>query len=315
MKKVTQVLSEKDFKNKVRQYSQMRKTFDVHETRGKNYYLYDDKERLVARGRKGQTKEFNLPEIEEGSSIFGKGISFSQGLAITTRVKDEVRGYLQTVVKPEPIIAKYSTTQRDQKHYKEIDDGAVFYSVDINHAYFQVLKKLGYITDEFYERYKDQDHYKIAFIFSCSWLVSRRKVYRYKHGIYIGMLNQDKDEKRLKVIYDNVRHHLQNLLGELYERLDNGAFWYLTDEIFVKKEALADVKAYFREKGFEFKINICRKIDNMKFNKANVKVHKPFGMNAEKTKEELGKVSSASTEMEEESQMRATMRNVARKVN
>ena len=311
----TTVLSEKDFKNIVNSYRKQKKTFEVHLTREKNLYLYEY-EKLVVRGKKGRTTETKLPELEEGSSIFGKGITWSQGLAVVTRVKQEVRNYLTTVKNPVPLEAKYSTVGRDQKVFKEIENGAVFYSVDINHAYFQVLRNLGYITDAFYDTYKDQDEYKKAFHFSCSWLVTRAKIYQYKMGVLIGMIDKKKDEKQLKIIYDNVRYTLQNLLGELYERLDNGAVAYLTDEIFIKKEALPFVKQYFKEAGYEFKITICRKMDNMQFNKANQKIHKLFGKNAEQAKDSgavKGSQAATQMEMESDSRVRGIMRQSAKR--
>ena len=311
----TTILSEKDFKNLVKSGVLKRETFSVHITREKNMYLYDERELLVARGKKGRTTETKLPEIAEGSSIFGNGISFSQGLAVVTMVKQQVKSYLVGVKSPQVVEAMYSTTGRDQKVFKEINNGEAFYSVDINHAYFQVLKKLGYITDSFYEMYKDQDHYKKAFHFSCSWLVSRAKIYQYRMGVLIGIVDKKESEKELKIIYDNVRYTLQNLLGELYEQLDSGAVAYLTDEIFVKKEALPFVKEYFKSKGYEFKINLCFKMNNVEFNKANQKVHKLFGTGAEREKavnqDKIGAGSGGSTEVDRriEARMRSSIRN------
>ncbi len=307
----TTILSEKDFKNIVNAYRSQRQTFEVHVTREKNLYLYNDNEVLIARGKKGKRKESKLPEIAEGSSIFGNGITFSQGLAVVTMVKQQVKRYLNDVSVPQSVEAKFSTTGRDQKVYKELNDGEIFYSVDVNHAYFQVLRNLGYITEQFYEMYKDQDHYKKAFHYSCSWLVSRAKIYQYRMGILIGVIDKAKEEKQLKLIYDNVRHTLQNLLGELYEQLDNGAIAYLTDEIFIKKEALPMVKQYFKDAGYEFKITICHKMNNVEFNKANQKIHKLFGKNSERAKDEMErKMSEAPTgvEMENNANERAAMR-------
>lgn len=307
------ILSENDFKGMVRAYIRERATFDVHETRGKNLYLYDDRNKLIARGRKGRTTETKLPDLPVGSSIFGTGISFMQGMAVTTQVKNQVKDYLLKIKEPAAIEAKHSTTGRDHKAFKEIKDGEAFYSVDINHAYFQVLRKLGYITEEFYDLYKDQEQYKQAFIFACSWLESKAKVYSYRMGILMKVIDKSKSEKGLKVIYDNVRHTVQNLLGEIYEQIGSGAVAYLTDEIFIKKEALPFVKEYFRNAGYEFKINICRKISDTELNRANKKSLKLFGKGAEKAKgyeETKAPNPNASSDVEKESnaRVRAMMR-------
>lgn len=311
----TTILSEQDFKSLVQSNVKQKQTFTVQVTREKNYYLYNEKERLVARGKKGKTKESKLKEFEDGASIFGNNVTFSQGLAVVTMVKQQVKSYIDEKKHPEVIEAKYSTTGRSHDNFKEIPNGSVFYSVDINHAYFQVLRKLNYISEEFYRIYKDQDHYKKAFHFSCSWLASRTKIYTYKMGVLVGVQDKAKSEKEFKQIYDNVRHTLQNLLGELYERIGTNAVAYLTDEIFIKKEALPEVKEFFKEKGYEFKTSLCWKINNTEFDKAHQKVHKLFGKNAEKAKETNQDAIGANgyegiTEVEKESNSR--VRNIMR---
>ncbi len=273
----TTILSEKDFKLKVKCLIQARATFNVKITREKNMYLYSDMDALLARSMKGKTTEKKLPDYPEGGSIFGNNISFAQGLAVVTMVKQNVRRYVGKVKTVEAIDSTYSTVSKNKDAYAEIKEGEMFYSVDINHAYFQVLNRLGYIEDELYNLYKDQEEYKKAFHFSCSWLASRAKIYKYRRGVLVDIVDTSKTDAELKLIYDNVRHTLQNLLGELYEQLDNAAIAYITDEILIRRDALPAVKEYFKSKGYEFKITVCWKKSNTEYNKANRKDYKLFG--------------------------------------
>lgn len=276
----TTILSEKDFRAKVKCLINNKATFSVKITREKNMYLYSEMDALLARSLKGRATEKVLPQLPEGASIFGSNISFSQGLAIVTMVKQNVKAYIKKADKVEEIKSTYSTVGKNHNAYTEIKQGEAFYSVDINHAYFQVLHKLGYIEDALYNMYKDQDEYKKAFHFSCSWLASRAKIYKYKRGILVDIVDTSETDRELKIIYDNVRHTLQNLLGEIYERLDNAAIGYLTDEILIRQDALPMVKEYFRSKGYEFKITLCWKTSNVEYNKANKKSYKLFGRNS-----------------------------------
>ena len=145
--KINTILSEKDFKNIWRNMIKEKKTFTVKLTRDKNMYLYSENEILLARSTKGRQKEKVLQEIAEGSSIFGNNVSFSQGLAIVTMVKTSVRSYLAKNKNVTEIKSTHSTVTKNQTAYANIEKGSMFYSVDINHAYFQVLHKLGYIED------------------------------------------------------------------------------------------------------------------------------------------------------------------------
>ena len=275
------IISEKDFKVKVRLLNKAKATFYVKITREKNMYLYSDRDALMARSVKGRTIEKKLPEFPEGGSIFGNNISFNQGLAVVSMVKQSVKTYIsKSKGRVEAIPSIYSTVGKNVSAYTDIKQGEMFYSVDINHAYFQVLHKLGYIEDGIYNLYKNQEEYKKAFHFSCSWLASRAKIYKYAGGTLAGVYDTAETDRELKVIYDNVRHTLQNLLGELYEQLDTAAIAYITDEILIRKDALPMVKEYFKSKGYEFKIAICWKTNEIEYNKANKKSYKLFGRNS-----------------------------------
>jgi hypothetical protein len=273
------LLSEVDFKKKVKCLITEKATFSVKITRDKNMYLYSEAEALMARSTKGRKSETILPTLPEGGSIFGNTISFSQGLAVVTMVKQNVKAFVSKTASLNVIPSSYSTVGKNKDAFSEIPKGEMFYSVDINHAYFQVLHKLGYIGDGLYDLYKDQDEYKKAFHFSCSWLAARAKIYKYVSGKLTGIADTADTDRELKIIYDNVRHTLQNLLGELFEQLDNAAIAYLTDEILIRKDALPLVKDYFRSKGYEFKITVCFKTNNQEYNKANKKSYKLFGRN------------------------------------
>jgi hypothetical protein len=276
------ILSEKDFKQIVRNMIKGKKTFTVKITRDKNIYLYSDAEILLARSVKGRQTEKKVPEMPQGSSIFGSNISFHQGLAVVTQVKNSVRSYLAKNPDITEIKSDRSTVNKNQVAYAKIEQGSMFYSVDINHAYFQVLHKLGYIDDILYETYKDQDEYKKAFHFSCSWLAARAKIYKYRKGLLKQIIDTSETDKELKIVYSNVRHTLQNLLGEIYDQLGNSAIAYITDEILIHRDALPAVKEYFKRQGYEFKITFCKKSTNTEYIKANSKTYKIFGKNSEK---------------------------------
>ena len=274
------IISEKDFRQMVRNMIKEKKTFTVKITRDKNMYIYSDTEILLARSQKGKQCEKKMPELPEGGSIFGNSISFSQGLAIVTMVKTSIRTYLLNNTNIQEIKSEHSTVSKNIQAYQSIENGSMFYSVDINHAYFQVLHKLGYIDDHLYDTYKDQDEYKKAFHFSCSWLAARAKIYKYRKGLLKQIIDTSEADKELKIVYSNVRHTLQNLLGEIYDRLGNTAVAYITDEILIHKDSLPAVKKYFKEKGYEFKITMCKKQSDTEYVKANAKTYKIFGKNS-----------------------------------
>ena len=269
------LLTEKDFRIKWAGMINDKQTFSVTITRDKNLYMYGEDQTMICRSKKGLTSA-KANTYEQGSSIFGNGISQAQGQAVVTMVKQCVKKYVQEVRNVDKVDTPYTTTCKNYRAFEELNKGDIFYSVDINHAYFQVLYRLGYITEKLYDLYKDQDHYKKAFVMSCSLLTSKSKTCIYRKGVLHKIVDSKEEDSVLGVIYDNVRHTLQNLLGGLYEQLGDKAFAYITDEILIRPEALGEVKDYFRGKGYEFKIAKCWKTSNSEYNKANQRTYDIF---------------------------------------
>lgn len=275
------ILSEKDFKARVNCMIKDKANFSVKLTRDKNLYLYSEFDMLLSRSIKGRQGM----KFEDRPSIFGGEVSFAQGIQIVSMVKTSVSKYIQKRGKVEEIKSAYSTIGKSMEVFSTLAPKELFYSVDINHAYFQVLHKLGYIEDKLYNLYKDQDEYKKAFHFSCSLLASRAKIYIYRKGILVKTVDTVDTDRELNTIYNNVRYTLQNMLGELYERLNKSAIAYLTDEILIRKDALQSVKDYFKEKGYEFKITTCWKVSNVEYDKAHKKTYKLFGKDSVQEKD------------------------------
>ena len=274
-------IAETDFRIKVRCLIKDLQSFKVKETRDRNLYLYTEDDMLMAWARKG-TKQ--MKEFAVGTSIFGN-MSFNQGLVIVTMVKQSVRGYLNKTRKLDKITSEYTANGKNQEAFAKLNEKEMFYSVDLNHAYWQILHKLGYIDDVTYKTFKDQEEYKKAFHLSCSLMVSRATIYHYKLGRLYKTTTTEEEDKEFKIIYDNVVHTLRNVLGEIYNKLGNDAIAYITDEILIRREALPVVKEYFKKMGYEFKITVCNKLNNSEYIKANSKTYKMFGKNSLTTRE------------------------------
>ena len=155
--------------------------------------------------------------------------------------------------------------------WRELNEGDVFFNIDFKNAYWQTLRRLGYIDAKFYSRYVLQDEYKKAKRYCVSFLGrSNKVVYHYPEGCGLpyGDYEISCDTSVLRNVYMNVRNEIYNsiyyAMSEL-ESMDN-VLGFNTDGIYVvDRKSLDIVKSKLMEMGIIFKSSICKKINDYEY--------------------------------------------------
>lgn len=140
--------------------------------------------------------------------------------------------------------------------------------IDVNHCYWQVAYKLGYITKETYRRFK-KPKYKLMRNMSLASITSPKISEVYILGSMIATFKENKRYEKL--IYDNIRSYTFNLFEELFEFIGgkkNNVLKYRIDgAVLVNDDVLKKAKMFFEEKGIEYKISTVRLPDINKVEK------------------------------------------------
>lgn len=242
-------ISLRDMSILVEGYRANGRDFRLEEKRG-NKYLYDGEGHLRFIGLKDYGKDlpfkFGLPKEVLFSFVAG--------------VRMEINRYLKDnngVV--EPFGYPTNGTDKNEKRWKLVKDGDFFWETDMEHAYFQALHKLGYISDKYYLRYCNLEDYKRAYIYSVSWGKATKNVIEFKKGIKNSDYNVTNDE--YGIIYDNVRGFLSHAIDEAVIVSGGGFLRSTVDSIMYLPENKDAVLEYFRGRDLKVKHTLCRKLD------------------------------------------------------
>lgn len=157
---------------------------------------------------------------------------------------------------------KGTAKHRNIKSWNKLPIGSFFYNIDMSSAYWQVLHKLGYIDESFYQKYMFDSDYKTAKRFCVSFLARTNKmIYTLNDGSQhtiecnIDVLNQ---------VYQNVRKELYRIIkSSLKENTDY--LEYNIDGVLVPISMAPEIKDFFASNGIRYKTTICQKISERQY--------------------------------------------------
>lgn len=159
------------------------------------------------------------------------------------------------------IKAKGISRNKDRDGFKSLKIGDLFFNIDLNSAYWQVAYKLGYINQEMYEKYINQDSYKLVKRLCVSFL--SRQNYKNYHMESGEIYRIDCDTTEMKRIYNNIREYLYIEMGQLYEK--HKLLGYNIDSVYVQEDKLSAIKTELTKKDFKFKVILCQKTSEKEY--------------------------------------------------
>lgn len=152
---------------------------------------------------------------------------------------------------------RFGASKTDREKWRNMEEGEVFYYIDISHCFWRIAFLERYIGKNLYEKVLTQTDLKVQRNMSLALIVAEKERAYYRHG---KLIHKVKEEKKIyRTIYDNIRFIAYNMMGDCMV-LSKGAFLaYRTDGIMVDKVALKKVKKFIDDKGFNYSVKECSK--------------------------------------------------------
>ena len=225
--------------------------------RGKTFYtetkrdtngLYIDNRLIIL--NKNQRKRFTEDKKQLKSMV-----------NIFAQVQKSINTHLKQVQFEVPVVEqRFSSSKNNSKKWNNMAEGEIFYYVDVNHCYWRIAFLKGYINKNLYTKVLANDKLKTARNMSLSLIVAPKKRKYYLNGKFSHDITEDKT--MFQTIYSNIRFISYNLMGDAMELAKGSFIGYRTDGIMISKRAVKKVTEFLEDKGFNFTVVECCKLDN-----------------------------------------------------
>jgi len=149
---------------------------------------------------------------------------------------------------------------KNYKLYNELKPESSFYNIDLNSAYWQMAYRLGYISQQLFEKY-DAEEYKHAKRYCISFLARQNKMTYNDCG---KVREISCDIQVLKTIYDNIRYELYKCIAKVVS-LCSDYIEYNIDGVTVLAIDVDRVMKAFDEMNLDYKLTKYTKIDNYQY--------------------------------------------------
>jgi hypothetical protein len=150
---------------------------------------------------------------------------------------------------------------KNYKFWSTLKENTLFYNIDLKSAYWQIAKQLGYIDDDFFNRYMFNDDYKQAKRYCISFLARRNRVFYHEKG---KVHDIECDITSLKTCYNNIRHQLYSCISKAVS-LCNNVIEFNIDGIYVMADEVDIVRKAFDEMNLIYKITKCVKVNENQY--------------------------------------------------
>lgn len=218
-------------------------------------------------------KKFRVVKREKKEEI--GSVTFAQHNGYIRRFKNEVKRNIDKnpELKDLSITEKLSRTMgtrgRDLTEIENLlEKEQMFYEFDIDLAYFQTCFILGYISEDFYNKYINIRELKQSMREAVTWLSKRIKKEYYLKG-QSEPYKTESEKPELKHVHDNVRAFLSNTIDGAINVAKNDYLAHTIDSITFKANSFLPMKEYFKSQNVNFKIKPCIKIDENNFKSGN----------------------------------------------
>jgi len=156
---------------------------------------------------------------------------------------------------PELLIKKivFNGTSRGKNitAFNSVPVESYFWNLDLSSAYWQMGYRLGYVSKFFYEKYIDNNDYKVAKRLCFSFLARCNfKTYMVNGQKYEIACDNTLDQ----LVYDNIRKELYKIIAGALEIAGESYIDYNIDAISFKNDKRKEVVKYFEESHLVFKL-------------------------------------------------------------
>jgi hypothetical protein len=246
------VTTEEDFWNYVNNFLvKYDKAYSIRETNSTLTAVYDKEKNLGISYRRSLTPE-------EMSNLW---IFSSTKIQVKTWLKNN-----RLDVLPE----MYSSTKKNLKVFYDMPIDTVFMATDLNHCYWRMAYKLGYIKTKLYERLIDENlpdekkkAYKLLRNKALACLRSKEKNFQFKGMVRVRDWYEGSGE--MEQLYNDIRNRCYKIMYEISKEIPEGFIKYKTDCIYYLPEYQKKVEEIMDLHSMPFTTFECIKIDEVYF--------------------------------------------------
>lgn len=239
----------------IKSLSNQKRDFVIDEKRNVQALIYRGKFSLITK---------NKNNIDDKDSTINK----NEIINLFAQVAKSVNRYiLKNDFNVEQIENYHTANQTNKKRFSELKIGDVFYYIDVNHCFWRISYKMGYISKNLYNNVLKKPELKIYRNMALACIIAPR---RRKYFVRGELLIEIAEDKTLyKRIYNNIRFLAYNLMGDMAEYVGNDFIAYKTDGIMVVKNSLETIKEILTENDLFYKVFECVKIDEKHYKMGN----------------------------------------------
>jgi hypothetical protein len=156
--------------------------------------------------------------------------------------------------------------------FESMAPGTIWWNIDIDNAYWQMMHRHGIIPDKTYNNYKPKYEYKevkqmaiglVSNECSAQYIVEGKFLVDESNGQRV-IISEYKPQ--WKTVYNNVRAMTFNVISDLVDMIakENLISWNIDSVSFFEPE-LDKIQKYLKENNYDFKILYCQKKDKITY--------------------------------------------------
>lgn len=241
-------LSKHEFDDFKENLCRRKKTFTVESKRGIKTIVMHNK-RIAKLHRKSSLMFLEKKEVKDILSLF----------AIVKRSVNQklIRDNFQV----KEVEKRYTSSFTNKELFNSMNIGDEFYYIDVKHCYWRLAYLMGYITEFYYDKTKNNPSIKLYRNMALACIIAPNIVEYYKEGEYLHTIEEDIE--MYDKVYSAIRHTSWNIFGSLaHERLGKfNCIAYYTDGIMVFKKDVAMVSTILARQKLKHRVIHCKKVE------------------------------------------------------
>lgn len=204
------------------------------------------------------------PEIKK--TVFKNNKHKNLALLFFAQISKIVNNYIISHNLEIELIKEIQSTkvmQLNRSLFDNIEDNEIFYSIDINNAWFQSAYKLGVISEKMYNTYKGLPEFKALRQISFGLTTSETEVTYINPCIQKLVIRENKNLQ--KALFKNIKVNVYNTITECRNELlsiGTDCLSYAVDSITFTSKGYDLVYNYLNSNNWDFKVIICTKINS-----------------------------------------------------
>lgn len=243
------IIKPHNFDAYVENFCLRKKDFVIETKRNTNSMYVDNKLSFI-----GKMKKQGIEKKENRKSI----------ISLFAQVQKSVNKFIVDAnFDIEKVEDNFKSTKTNKDKWNRIENGEVFWYIDINHCYWRIAFLKGYISEKLYKNTLAKSDLKIERNMSLAMIFAPKKRKYYIQGEFVVEISEEKTLWR--TLYNNIRFTAYNLMGECMELSGDSFISYRTDGIMVTEDVVNDVSELISDKNFEYTIEKCIKLNNKSY--------------------------------------------------